>query len=836
MATTENISTMEQLLAKYKVELPKYWEDEKYKWEAVKHFQDNWNIDAANFGEMFIEATRKHYNLLGSGMYYPQAMIQEFATLDVERTRSMFRVLYDESLDLKMRIQSFKDEAESMRQTRSDEWNNHYQDLHAISVYLTFMYPERYFIYKYTELKNYVNNVEGSFIVRKNNKPDYFVNVLNYMESIRTTLAADTELTKLIANLTAKGNCYTDEHKNITTVDFVYYIGKRLLDIPAVAPAEDDIKPANEPRYWIYAPGESAYKWDFCLEKDLICIGWDELGDVSNITSLEQMRKTMQSVYSEDKPYTHSGLAVWEFSHVMKPGDIIYAKKGLTKIIGRGIVAGDYTYDDSFEEYNHIRSIQWTHEGLWEAPWNLPLKTLTEISAENAKVIDELLNRIGTIKPIEREAEGTTVGGKQYWWLVANPKIWSLCGMKNNEIQSYTLYNDNGNPRRIFKNFQNAKTGDLVIGYEATPTKQIVALLEVHKQNDDKQIWFKKIESLDTPIEYSAFRHLPELENMEFFKNYTGSLFKLTEDEFNVIIDLVRDDNPITQVTQKIKYTDQDFLNEVFVQEKDLETLKSLLLRKKNLILQGAPGVGKTFAAKRLAYAIMGEIDDERIEQVQFHQNYSYEDFMMGFKPNEEGGFDMQTGIFYNFCKRAAAADSNKPYFFIIDEINRGNLSKIFGELLMLIEDDYRGKPIKLTYRDEKFSVPSNLHIIGMMNTADRSLAMIDYALRRRFSFFEMKPGFDSKSFKNYIDGFSNASLYKLVDAVVELNNTILNDDSLGSGFCIGHSYFCNLKVITDNILKDIVKYDIVPMLREYWFDSDNKFKEESQKLMDALK
>jgi len=154
----------------------------------------------------------------------------------------------------------------------------------------------------------------------------------------------------------------------------------------------------------------------------------------------------------------------------------------------------------------------------------------------------------------------------------------------------------------------------------------------------------------------------------------------------------------------------------------------------------------------------------------------------------------------------------------------------------MLIEDDYRDKPIKLSYRDEKFAVPSNLYIIGMMNTADRSLAMIDYALRRRFSFFEMKPGFESNSFKIYLNGFGNENLNRVIDAVIELNNTILNDDSLGYGFCIGHSYFCNLKTVTNNVLKDIVEYDIIPMLREYWFDSDNKFKEESQKLMDALK
>lgn len=824
---------MEQLLARYKSDLPKYWEDEKYKWEAVKHFQENWDIDAADFGEMFVEATKKQLNLLVSGMYYPQRMIQEFASVDVEYTRSMFRNLFDESLDLKIRIQSFWDKAESLRQSHSNDWKNHYQDLHAISVYLTFMYPDRYFIYKYTELKNYVKKVGGSFVVRRSNKPDYFVNVLEYMESIRSTLVDDEELSKLIAGLTANDKCYTDEHKNITAVDFVYYVGKRLLDKPTLAPAEVDTNSAMLPRYWIYAPGESAYKWDFCLEKGLICIGWEELGDVSNIASPEEMRKTMQSVYGEDKPYMNSVLAVWEFSHVIKPGDIIYAKQGLTKIIGKGIVTGNYTYDDSLDEYNHVRDIQWTKEGLWETSWSLPMKTLTEISVEYAKDIDDLLNGKESNKPVQN-VPGRANSSKQYWWLVANPKIWGMADMKINEVQEYSLYNNNGNPRRIFKNFQDARTGDLVIGYEATPSKQVVALLEVHQQNDGKFIWFKKLETLGNSIDYSTLKPLPELKDMEFFKNPNGSLFKLTEDEFSTIMDFIRADNPKQDATSAPKYTKADFLNEVYISGDEFETLEALVLRKKNVILQGAPGVGKTFAAQRLAYAIMGKQNDSCLEQIQFHQNYSYEDFMMGFKPNDNGGFDMKNGVFYRFCKRAAA-DPDQPYFFIIDEINRGNLSKIFGELLMLIESDYRDKPIRLSYRDEKFSVPSNVHIIGMMNTADRSLAMIDYALRRRFSFFEMKPGFESDSFKKYLGSIGNAQLNKVVEAVVKLNEVIANDGSLGNGFCIGHSYFCNLKA--DNLpLRNIVEYDIIPMLREYWFDNDDKFKEESQKLRDVLK
>jgi 5-methylcytosine-specific restriction protein B len=325
----------------------------------------------------------------------------------------------------------------------------------------------------------------------------------------------------------------------------------------------------------------------------------------------------------------------------------------------------------------------------------------------------------------------------------------------------------------------------------------------------------------------------PGLEGMEYMKNQQGSFFKLTADEYDIIMEMVRGDNPIPKQEKKEKYTKSDFLNEVFVSYLDYERLESLLLRKKNLILQGAPGVGKTFAAKRLAYAIMGEKDDNRVMQVQFHQNYSYEDFVMGYKPNEEGGFELKNGVFYRFCKRAAA-DSEHKYFFIIDEINRGNLSKIFGELLMLIENDYRDKPIQLAYKDEMFAVPSNLYIIGMMNTADRSLAMIDYALRRRFSFFEMKPGFNNAAFEEGIRKLHDPQLNNLVKAIVELNKVIENDDSLGSGFCIGHSYLCNLGYNYE--LENIVEYDIIPMLREYWFDNDEKYNLEAQKLRNSLK
>lgn len=282
-------------------------------------------------------------------------------------------------------------------------------------------------------------------------------------------------------------------------------------------------------------------------------------------------------------------------------------------------------------------------------------------------------------------------------------------------------------------------------------------------------------------------------------------------------------------------YTREDFLREVYLGEEQFDTLVMLLKNKKNLILQGAPGVGKTFAAKRLAYAVMGEKDESRIQLIQFHQNYSYEDFIMGYRPVNEG-FELREGIFYRACVQAAA-DPGRDYFFLIDEINRGNLGRIFGELLMLIERDYRGSEAMLAYSQSLFSVPGNLYLIGMMNTADRSLAMIDYALRRRFSFFEMEPGFLSEGFKRYQELLQNEQFDRLIGLIVELNREIREDESLGDGFCIGHSYFCgqSRESCRAEWMRMVVCYDILPMLREYWFDEREKWQRWERRLCGVL-
>lgn len=264
----------------------------------------------------------------------------------------------------------------------------------------------------------------------------------------------------------------------------------------------------------------------------------------------------------------------------------------------------------------------------------------------------------------------------------------------------------------------------------------------------------------------------------------------------------------------------------------DFETWLRRLRKKKNLILQGPPGVGKTFVSKRLAYALMGERDEDRTHMVQLHQSYTYEDFIRGYRPTKEEGFRLKDGVFFKFCEQAKE-DTGRDYVFIIDEINRGNLSKVFGELMMLIEPDKRGPghAIQLSNRREegdiygnRFYVPENLYLIGMMNTADRSLAMVDYALRRRFAFVDMQPRFHDERYKAHLrkQGASEEMIEKIVSRLRALNEEIGKDDSLGEGFRIGHSYFCPGEKETpdDTWYREVVTREIEPLLKEYWFDA----------------
>ncbi|WP_256679627.1 AAA family ATPase [Pseudomonas sp. PB120] len=292
------------------------------------------------------------------------------------------------------------------------------------------------------------------------------------------------------------------------------------------------------------------------------------------------------------------------------------------------------------------------------------------------------------------------------------------------------------------------------------------------------------------------------------------------------------------------QYSFQDALAELFIPESVFRNMVGRLRRKKNLILQGPPGVGKTFVAKRLAYALMGTKAPHRIGMVQFHQAYSYEDFIQGYRPSGTG-FHRKDGVFHGFCTRAKG-DPENDYVFIIDEINRANLSKVLGEVMMLMEGDKRGPEwaVPLTYSespDETFFVPSNVYLVGLMNTADRSLSMVDYALRRRFAFMDISPGFETLQFKEFLRkrGVMEGTIDRLARDICTLNEDIrLDKANLGEGFCIGHSYFCpdasQSGPLEIDWYQEVIHSEIIPLLREYWFDDPSKLDDWAQRLLGA--
>lgn len=780
---------LKDVLAQYKQNfVSTQWGNEKYKWEAVKWFQDNWNVNAADFPEMLSRSLDKTFNLLASNNNFPKGMIVGFAKAAPEEVRAMFIALFDESQDVFERMNAFKMQSSILLEKYGNGAAQHYQYENAISTYLWLRYPDKYYIYKFGEVKTVASELESDYRFKKGAYADNIRNFLKLYDEISVTLKEDTELVNLFQSQLTD-TCYPDPELKTLTIDVGFYISRRY--------SQENAEKA-EAASWF----PSDYTPELTEEDWLALLGDDKVFTTGSLEIMKRMKD-----YGGQATCTQLAVKYGETKNFYLTGSTALAKRVVEKT-GCPVLTDDKNENSKWWPVLYIGRYA-TKDEQGSYIWKLR----DELSAALDKVDLSGIELYVAAAPGEED--------RGYWWLNANPKIWSYSDIAVGEGQSYTLYNENGNKRRIFQNFLDAKVGDMIIGYESNPVKQIVAIGRVSAEQDGEKLFFEKVEGLTSPIDYATLRGCPELERMEYFQNPQGSLFKLTRGEFDFILDMIREENPISKNAAIDAYTKSDFLDEVYMTEKRYENLVAVLRNKKNIILQGAPGVGKTFAARRLAWSMMGEQDDSRIEFVQFHQNYSYEDFMMGYKPVEDG-FELKYGVFYRFCQKAAN-QPDKEFFFIIDEINRGNMSKIFGELLMLIEKDYRGTKATLAYNGLSFSVPKNLYIIGMMNTADRSLAMIDYALRRRFSFFEMEPGFDSEGFIHYQNGLNNETLNELISKVKDLNHEIALDKSLGKGFCIGHSYFCGRDICTDEWMHSIVDYDILPMLSEYWFDDPNK-------------
>lgn len=615
-----------------------YWEEEEFKWRGIKTFQDNWDLDTQNLSDMIKRSLYGVSHMMVSQARFPEGMIEDFAEREPDTVRAMFKDLFDESKDIVERFHSFKQKSADLLERVGNGAKNHFQDERTIALYLWLRYPDKYYVYQYTQARN-LSIALGS---------DHRIIKGRLDSNIREWLALYNEVTELmkqkpeVRNWETQGMTavhYPDPEYRMLATDLAYCYTERILKEQK---AEQEWEPKD------YNPGITVENW------------------VSLLANNEVYHESAKTVI--ERLLDYGGQAT------------------CTQLAQK--------YGDNANTYN-VNSIAFAK------------KVYEKTHCKLAERADESIR----------------------WWSI------------------------------------------LYMGKKA------------NKEDDGVYIWKLR----------------PEL--AEALKIVNG--------------EEVPDED-----TDTTEYTKKDFLEEVFISEAKYDEMYAVLMRKQNIILQGAPGVGKTFAAKRLAYSIMGAKNDDHIQFVQFHQNYSYEDFVEGYRP-AASGFVRTDGIFKRFCIDAADAPDEK-FFFIIDEINRGNLSKIFGELLMLIEKDYRGQAATLPYSGRSFTVPKNLYIIGMMNTADRSLAMIDYALRRRFSFVDMKPGFDTDGFKEYMNSKGSSTMKALVEEVKQLNVDI--KEKLGKGFCIGHSYFVFDEPCSDALLRNIVNFDILPMLAEYWFDDEEQY------------
>ncbi len=395
--------------------------------------------------------------------------------------------------------------------------------------------------------------------------------------------------------------------------------------------------------------------------------------------------------------------------------------------------------------------------------------------------------------------------------------------------EDYGYEEGNMNTIRALWDFSNdINIGDVVIskkgrskylGYGVVTSDYIFDEKEVDYKHKREVKWIKKGE-----WEVEGKLPVKTLTNITQYSDYVEKL----KNKLGIV--------PKNETPSATEFDVDKILENVFITNNDFQNIVDILTTKKNIILQGSAGVGKTFIAKKIAQALQEDYSEENIEMIQFHQSYSYEDFIQGYRPNKDS-FELKNGIFYEVCERAKK-DTSIPYFLIIDEINRGNLSKIFGELMMLIEADKRGEKnkIKLAYSsNEYFFIPDNLYIIGTMNTADRSLTIVDYALRRRFAFIKMRPKFNEQ-FHAFLSkkGLSKDIISSITNKMTTLNDIINSDESLGDGFEIGHSYFCSYKSGEHNKwLSNVFKYEIIPLIEEYWFD-DKQLVEEYTSIIES--
>lgn len=745
---------IKSIIAEYKSDFQRLDSEERYKWEAIKCFQDNWNPDAENFEEMLKAATAKAKNLLDSRSVFPRGMILEYAHNFPEETRQWFVALFDETAPLLDRIQKFVEMAEELnRKFFGDQADKkaHYQDQHAISVYLTFRYPEKYYFYKRRMFVSVAQCI-GFDNVPKQGKIESLPAYFEMADQMRQTVIQDAELKKL-SQSRLNNVCYQDENCTVLTQDLILFAHK------------NDPEQKEARHYWAGGcdwDGES--KKEEFIASNSWRIGWDK----------DSEKKAAKEAWNNIKK--------------VKPGDY-FAFKGYG---GRNDLViyyvGEVTDVDAEQGYITLEPLEDISLYHGKGPSN-PGGWFDTLKSVTSKVAIEAIFK--TEKANEEKSE-------------------TEVNMKNEKTVPFALntifYGPPGTGKtrilldEIAKEYFYEQVGQLT---EAERNANVVADLNwwevVALCLLDNGGSAKVPKIMEHPL---IAAHLRNSNNQSPAHAVWGQLqIHTKEDCENVKYDMTKRAEP--KVFSKDK-TSTWFVDRELLSEANPDLLKRL----------------------DLFHTKVGASEIKRYQFITFHQSYSYENFVEGISAETDDNgnihYDIKPGIFWTFCQKALN-DPDHKYALFIDEINRGNVSGVFGELISLIEGDKRAKlHITLPYSKKDFYVPKNLYIFGSMNTADRSIDALDSALRRRFAFVEMPPKpelLNSDKFKTKHISVDLCALLKALNRRVEF---LLDRDHK-----IGHSYFMTIQAETAEEelanLQASFKNQIIPLLEDYFYGNLEK-------------
>ena len=649
------------------------------------------------------------------------------------------------------------------------------------------------------------------------------------------------------------------EYKNaLTQIRDEYRFDKNFRDLDAFLFFFDKEIDEEKAKIWKIAPGAYAEFWSDCLKEGIICMGWGKLGDLSKYQDKKSIKTALRKNYGKDESGPKNVNSLWRFAREIRKGNIIIANKGRRVIVGIGKVRGDmYQYNSAREEFRHTWEVEWIVQKELKLKWNFPSWTVAPCDKKFEEIQKLYLGKYPELKEKFNELqqmgeERTVPSSKNFWWITANPHRWKWETLfKKGEEFFYG--------ERIKQNFEKAKIGEPVIGYSSHTDEHICAVAsikrEIHKEKENGHlrlgVTIQPAFEVPNQITWDEIKNNTVLKNSEPVKHSArGTLFKLKAKEWKELQSIIIDRNPDLKekfdelMSVKKKYEINDLVRDTCIQKYFFENIEKLLSDKKQIIFYGPPGTSKTFVAEKFAKYFVGT--DEKIEIIQFHPSYSYEDFIEGIKPvketEEEGGegygeisYEVKPGIFREICKKAIS--SKEKYVLIIDEINRGDLARIFGELIFGLE--YRDRGITLPYsssfegKSVKLSIPNNFYIIGTMNTADRSIAFVDYALRRRFAHIRFEP--NENILKEHLskcgDIKDDLKEDNIISLFKELNKRV--EEKLGKDKQIGHTYFMprpkkegEKEAIDWEWLRKRMLYEIIPLLNEYCYENSDILQE----------